>query len=95
MGGGKTNINKRVEKIIEFIRNTEKTIEGDITLTVNNLETKEEGIACYLDKYKGFKVYEGAGDGSDDRDYSIEEFTNKYEVISVNIELDEELEEDL
>ena len=40
MGGSKTNMNKRIEKIIKFIKNTEKTIEGDITLTVNNLETK-------------------------------------------------------
>ena len=88
-------MNKRIEKIIEFIKITEKTIEGDITLTVNNLETKEDGIACYLEKYKEFRVYEGAEDGSDDRNYSIEEFTNKYEVISVNIELEEELAEDL
>lgn len=91
MEGNKTDMNKRVEKIIEFIKNTQKTIEGDITLTVNNLETKEEGIACYLDNYKEFRVYEGAGDGSDDRNYSIEEFANKYEVISVNIELEEDL----
>lgn len=88
-------MNKRIEQIIELIKNTEKTIEGDITLTVNNLKTKEEGIACYLDNYKEFRVYEGAGDGSDDKNCSIEEFANKYEVISVNIELDEELEEDL
>lgn len=88
-------MNKRIEKIIDFIKNTERTIEGNITLTVNNLETKEEGIAYYLEKYKEFRVYEGAEDGSDDRDYSIEEFVKKYEVISVNIELDEELEEDL
>lgn len=88
-------MNKRIEKIIDFIKNTERTIEGNITLTVNNIETKEEGIACYLEKYKEIRVYEGAEDGSDDRNYSIEEFTNKYEVISVNIELNEELEEDL
>ena len=88
-------MNEKIEETIKFIKNIEKTIEGDITLTVNNYETKEEGIACYLDKYKEFRVYEGAGDGSDDRDYSIEEFVNKYQVVSINIELDDEMEKDL
>lgn len=86
-------MNKRIGKIIEFIKNTKRTLDGNITLTVNNLETKEEGIACYLEKYKEFRVYAGAEDGSDDKDYSIEEFVKRYEVISVNIELEEESEE--
>ena len=51
-GGSKTNMNKRIEKIIELINSTERIIDGDITITVNNIETKEEGIACYLEKYK-------------------------------------------
>lgn len=78
-----------IEHIIKKIKEYEKN-GVDVYIVVKNIKTKEEGVASLLQN-NYIAVFEGKEDGSEDRCYSIEEFKNKYQIMRLENEYEEEI----
>lgn len=63
---------ERIKKI--FINNSD-----DYEIHTINKETKQQGVATFYLKEDIIKVFEGASDGSDDKEYTYQEFLDKYD----------------
>lgn len=73
-----------------FIKNKLKELEiakdlifndptEELQLFTHNIETGTDGVASFYPDNKLIKVFEGNGDGSDDKEMDYETFINNYE----------------
>lgn len=91
MGTNNTNINKRTTNSFIKLARKLKTEGQDITMEIQNKNTKLYGVASITSKNK-IAVWEGRDDGKDDRIYSINEFKKNYEILKLINEIEEEFE---
>lgn len=71
---------ERLLKKLEAIKTLIETDEDDrYYITTTNPRTGWEGTANFLNDGKRIRVYEGNGDGSDDKDMTYEEFVRDYQ----------------
>ena len=61
----------------------------NVTIVTTNKKTNVEGSAAFLNKQDMIRVYEGAEDGSDDKDLTLDEFLENY-YFELLVEFDDE-----
>lgn len=87
----KNNSNVK-NKILDNLIKTSKIWDkrnNRFEIVIKNKEKGWEGVAALTNDGQ-IRVYEGNKDGSDDNDYNYEEFCDKYKVIGIEIEANEE-----
>lgn len=71
-----------IEKKLEALGIAKKLIENDETkqfqLFTHNINTGIDGSATFYNDDKTIKVFEGKGDGSDDKEMDYETFVDNY-----------------
>lgn len=68
-----------IQDIIEYLERNKDIEEYEIT--VWNYEKLQEGVVTILENKKEVKVFEGVEDGSEDKEYTLKEFEEKYKIL--------------
>ena len=68
-----------MKELIETRELIRKNNNKDYNIETKNTKTGWMGCASFYNDNKTIKVFEGNGDGSDDAEYTYEEFIKKYE----------------